>query len=135
MKPTILTTGAAAEHLPPAGPERDELLGLIRLGLSMQAQHVGRRPGLLAKTVLAACRSMGPPYSFARLLEEFDLLAALRAESDGRDMQPVEAVRRTWEIVVFHDPKRGRTEVPFATLRGHLTQAKKILKAEILASA
>lgn len=128
----ITTTGAAAEYLPSDGLARDELLGLVRLALPMRAQHAGKRPGLLARTVLECCRRMGPPYSFSRLLEQLDVLAAERAECDGSTLPPVEAVRRTWELVIFHDPNRGRVEVPFATLRGHLTSAKKTLVAGIL---
>jgi hypothetical protein len=42
MHTTSQTTGAASEYLPPDDPERDELLGLVRLGLKFQAQHTGR---------------------------------------------------------------------------------------------
>lgn len=124
----IATTGDAAGYLPPDGQARDELLNLVQLGLRFRAQHTGRRPGLLARTVRDCVARVGPRCTFAELLVELDLLAAERAEARGGRLPPVESVSRSWEVVRFHDPRRGEIEVSFSALRAHLTAAKKILK-------
>ena len=115
-------------HLP-AGPERDEILGLIRLGAHFKAQQVGKRPGLLARLVLDCARRAGPPYSFAQLLDELALEAARRA-LHGEQASPVEKVDRVWQLATIHLPKHGGVPVPFKTLQNHLTTAKIILRAE-----
>lgn len=125
--PFFTTTGDAAEYLPPAGQARDDLLNLVRLGLSFRAQQAGKRPGALAGLVLDRARRAGPPYSFAQLLDELETDAA----QVGADVcSPCDSVNRVRELAVFHLPCRGRAEVPFGTLRRHLTTAKIILKSE-----
>ncbi len=125
--PFITTTGGAAEYLPPAGQARDDLLALVRIGLDFRAQWHGKRPGALAALVLDCVKRAGPPYSFAQLLDELETDAA----QVGADVcSPCDSVNRVRELVVFHLPRRGRVEVPFATLRRHLTTAKIILKSE-----
>lgn len=123
----ILTTGAAAEHLPPSGQARDEILGLVRLALPFAAQHLGRRPGALAQLVLDRARRAGPPYSLAGLLE---ILEEEALQVGGDKCSPVDGVNRVREHAIIFVPGRARPEVPFATLRRHLTAAKKILKKE-----
>ncbi len=124
----ITTTGAAAEHLPPAGQARDEILGLVRLALPFAAQQGGKRPGALARLVLDRARRAGPPYSFAQLLDVLEDDVA-QYGSDARS--PVDQVNRVRETVTVCLPRQDGREVPFATLRRHLTGAKKILKSEI----
>ncbi len=60
------------------GVEQDKVLELARLGMSFRAQHMGRRPGKLSRLVLDRTRRAGPPYTFARLLDELSLEAARR---------------------------------------------------------
>lgn len=121
-------TGALVRYVP-KGPEQDELLGLVRMGVYFKANHIGKRPGALSRLILDCTRRAGPPYTFARLLDELSLDAA-RRELHGERVSPVEKVDRIWELVTIHLPRRGRVQVPFATMRNHLTRAKKIIKAE-----
>lgn len=127
-KPFCTATGYAHKHLP-QGKRRDEVLGLVRIGLKFKSQQVGKRPGFLAKLVLDCSRRDGPPYSFARLLDELERSAACR-ELHGEAAGPVEKVDRIFELVTIHT-KRGRVQVPFSTVRNHLTTAKKCLLTEL----
>lgn len=113
----------------PDGPERDELLELVRIGMRFRNQHIGRRPGPLAQLVQACARRAGQPYSFEQLLEELERDAARRALY-GETASPVEKVDRVWQLATIHLAKRGRVQVPFGTLRNHLTTAKKIFSPE-----
>ena len=123
-------TGALVRFVP-EGPERDEILSLIRLGEQFRAQQVGKRPGPLARLVLDCARRAGPQWSFAAVLDQLELEAA-RREINGERASPVEKLDRIFELVTLH-MKRGRVQVPFASLRRHLTAAKIILRAEIRA--
>lgn len=115
----------------PAGPRRDELLALVRIGIKFERQHhVGKRPGCLAQMVLDCARRAGPPFSFAQLLDQLELEAA-RRELDGEQASPVERVDRIWELVTVHLPGQGRVQKPFKTLQNHLTDSKKKLRAAI----
>ena len=121
-------TGALAQYVP-AGPEQDELLGLVRIGIKIKRQQVGRRPGKLSRLILDCTRRAGPPYTFARLLDELSKEAA-RRELYGAKASPIEKIDRIWDLVTIHTKRRE--QVTFATVRNHLTAAKKILSAEIL---
>ena len=48
----MTATGALVQYVP-EGPERDELLGLLRIGMAFRAQQRGRRPGFLTGYVRA----------------------------------------------------------------------------------
>ncbi len=120
-------TGYAKENLP-RGKQRDEILGLVRIGLKFKSQQVGKRPGVLARTVLDCAKRAGPPYSFAQQLDELERAAA-RRELHGEAESPVEKVDRIFELVTLHT-KFGRAQVPFSTMRNHLTTAKKCLLTE-----
>lgn len=122
------TTGTIVTHVP-EGPDRDAILGLVRLGLQFQQQQTGKKPGYLANFILDCAQRAGPPFSFDQLLFEFNRLAAQR-ESDGEGASPVEKVSRSYQLVTLHIPKKGRVQVPFGTLRNHLTEAKKRLAAQ-----
>ncbi len=122
-------TGWADAHLP-RGRRRDEILGLIRLGATFKAQQCGKRPGVLSVLVLDCARQAGPPYTFAKLLDQLELAAA-RRELHGEVANPVEKIDRIWQLVTVHLPRRGRVQVPFASLRRHLTTAKNNLRADI----
>lgn len=124
-------TGTAVRHIPP-GELRDEILVLLRLGVKFKAQQVGKRPGFLARLVLDCARRAGPPYSFKQLLDELELEAA-RRELNGEKASPVEKIDRVWQLITIHAPKRA--QIPFGTIRNHLTHAKKTLQAEIHGSA
>lgn len=121
-------TGALVSYVP-AGADQDELLDLVRMGVYFKANHIGKRPGALSRLILDCTRRAGPPYTFARLLDELSLEAA-RRELHGERASPVEKVDRIWELVTIHLPKQGRVQVPFATVRNHLTTAKKIIRKE-----
>lgn len=122
-------TGAVDLYFPP-GAERDHVIGLLRLAQKFQQQHVGKKPGVLAKLVFDCAKRAGPPFSFNQVLLELNYLAALR-EADGERASPIEKVDRSWQLLTIHSPRKGRVQVPFATLRNHLTAAKKRLREEI----
>lgn len=128
FKGAATATGTAAQYLPD-GDETAEIMTLIRLGQRFQENHVGKRPGPLAHLILDCARRAGPPYSFAKLLDELELSAA-RRELHGVAESPVEKVDRVWQLMTVHLPKRGRVQVPFRTIQNHLTASKKILLAE-----
>lgn len=121
-------TGAVNYYFPP-GDKRDHVMGLVRLGQSFRSQQVGKRPGTLSMLVLDCARRTGPPYSFDQLLDEIELEAA-RRNLYGEKASPIEKIDRVWMLVTAHT-KQGRVQKTFATLRWHLTNAKKKLKHEI----
>lgn len=122
----ITTTGAAAEHLPADGPERDEILGLVRLGLRFRAQQDGRRPGFMRRYLIDLARKLEPPMTFERLLLQLAFEAQRRAFL-GAAESPIEKIDRAADLVTYHDPKHGRLQVTFKTLRNHWTAVKKNL--------
>lgn len=127
----ITSTGAAAEHLPPSGQARDEILGLVRLALPFAAQHCGKRPGALAQLVLDTARRCGSPYSFRQLIDALED-EAVTYGTDGKGV--VDGVNRVRETVGICLPSREYRDVPFSTLRRHLTAAKIFLREEIRTS-
>lgn len=117
------TTGAAALYVR-SGPEKAEIMTLIRLGLRFRAQQVGKRPGFLHLYVCGIIARMAPPITFEALLDELGL-AAIRREAGDARREPIERVSRVYELVTFHDPTRGRQQVTFGRLRNIFTAAKK----------
>lgn len=117
----------------PASPQRDELIGLVRMGHKFKQQHRGKRPGALSRLVLDCARRAGPPHTFEQLLEEMEL-AAVRRELHGERASPIEKIDRVWQLATCH-LQRGRVQVPFGTLRNHLTDAKKLLLTEFTPTA
>ena len=103
----------------PEGPERDELLGLVRIGVVFRNQQHGRRPGFLTRYVRRVVGTINRP-TFAALLIELEL-EALRRDLRGEDASPIERVNREWEMVTYHDPKRGRQQVSFKHIRNIAT--------------
>jgi len=121
----ITTTGAAAEYLPPDGPERDELLGLVRLGLKFKAQqHQGRRPGFLHRYITALVQAAPGRMSFEGLLKEL-AFQARRRELLGESASPIEKIDREWELVTWHCPRRGRKQTTFKRLQNLLATIQK----------
>lgn len=110
----------------PPGPERDQVLDLIRFAITFKAQHAGRRPGFLAKEIARIVEKIGEPITFERVLEEIESAAVRR---DRGDEGAFEQVNRVWSLVTYHDPRRGRVQVTFATIRNKLTACKKNLQA------
>jgi hypothetical protein len=109
--------------LPPS-PERDQIIGLVRLGLSFQQQQSkGRRPGPLKTYLLRLVEKMDSPITFDRLLEELEL-EAVRRDMNGISASPIEQVNRVWAIVIYHHPRNGRQQLTFKTLRNKLTWCK-----------
>lgn len=129
----------AAERLAsllPPGPELDEMVCLIRIGLRFKSQQSGRRPGALTRYLVDLVRGIGPGCSFEQLLDCLESEAGLHnIDACAAETISVENVNRIWEVVIFHDPRKGADEVPFGTLRNRLTAAKKILCDEITVSA
>lgn len=116
-------TGYLETALPPS-PERDELLALVRLGLSFQKHHrVGKRPGPLKAYLLKVSGRIEAPVTFEKLLEELEL-EAVRRNMHGIAASPIEKVDRVWEIITYHHPRAGRQQLTFKTLRNKLTWCK-----------
>ena len=114
-------TGSVDYYFPP-GDKRDHVMGLVRLGQVFERQHCGRKPGYLHHYICGIVAAMEKP-TFANLLAELDLAAARRDAGDGSS--PVERVSRSFELLTFHDPRAGRCQITFGTLRDYLTAAKK----------
>ena len=109
-----MTATGALLALPP-GPERDELLGLVRIGAAFRSQHRGRRPGFLRNYVAQLVPRLPRP-TFEGLLGELEL-AAMRRDLLGVEASPIERVDREWQVVTYHDPRHGRRQVTFKTVR------------------
>jgi hypothetical protein len=106
----------------PAGSARDELLGLVRIGVKFaRQQHAGRRPGFLHRYVAAIVSSTAAP-TFERLIEALELAATRR---NGGDENPIEHCSRSFSLLTYHDPRRGRLQVTFGRLRNIFTEAKR----------
>lgn len=125
----VTCTGDAAMHLPPDGPVRDELLGLVRLGLAIEAQHTGRKPGFLHNYLTGLAGCMGGDLSFNRLLLELRLAAKKRALL-GENISPIENVDESFELLTYHDRRRGRIQMPFSTLRNKWSKVRKKIAEE-----
>ena len=119
----------------PPGPELDEMVCLIRLGVQFRSQQAGRRPGALTRYLVNLVRGFGPACTFEQLLDCLEREAALHnIDTGAAGTISVENVNRVMEVVIFHDPRKGADEVPFGTLRNRLTATKKILRDEITSS-
>ena len=114
--------------LPPS-PEREELLGLVRLGLAFQKQHIGRRPGALKQYLLQLVKKMDGAVTFENVLDELEL-EAVRREQQGATANPVEKIDRVWELVTFYHPQKGRQQLTFKTIKNSLTWCKINLTAK-----
>jgi hypothetical protein len=113
--------------LPPS-PEREELLTLVRLGLSFQKQQrIGKRPGFLKDYLLKLLSTIEGPVTFDRLLQELELEAA-RRDMYGENESPIEKVDRVWEIISYHHPRTGRQQLSFKSIRNKLSWCKANLR-------
>jgi hypothetical protein len=124
----VSATGYADQFLPP-GPERDECMGLMRLGFEMAKQHTGRKRGFLYNYLLELARGMGGALTFERLVLELRLQAR-RRELLGEGTSPIEKVDEEFELLTWHDPRRGRRQTPFGTLRNRWTDVRKFFLAD-----
>jgi hypothetical protein len=112
------------ENALPPSPEREELLALVRLGLSFQKhQRVGKRPGPLKAYLLKVAGKLESPVTFEKLLEELEL-EAVRRNMHGTTASPIEKVDRVWEIITYHHPRTGRQQLTFKTIRNKLSWCK-----------
>src|SRR5690348_3123344 len=113
--------------LPPS-PEREEILTLVRLGLSFKKQqNMGKKPGFLKGYLLNLLPTIEGPVTFDRLLQELELEAA-RRDMYGEKASPIEKVDRVWQLVTYHDPRRGRQQLTFKSIRNKLSWCKKELR-------
>lgn len=118
-------TGTLFNLLPP-GEERDTMLGLIRLGITMRLQQGGKRPEYLRRYITELVATMPKKATFNDLLDELSLCAA-RRDLYGVLASPIEKVDRVWEVLTYWHPKRGRIQVQFESLENTLTKAKSSL--------
>jgi hypothetical protein len=122
MDKPCTATGYAYEHLP-RGKRRDEVLVLIRVGLKFKQQQAGRKPDYFSHFLAALVPTLSRP-AFAALLDALELQAA-RRDLYGTAVSPIEKVDRVFEMLTYHDPRRGRLQITLATLRNRFTSAKK----------
>lgn len=113
-------TGALVRFVP-EGPEHDELLMLVRTGITFKRNHVGRRPGFLHRYIAGIVASMAAP-TFERLLEALELAATRR---NGGHENPIEHCSRSFSLLTYHDPRHGRKQVTLARVRNIFTEAKR----------
>ncbi|MBN9125701.1 MAG: hypothetical protein BGO99_13825 [Nitrosospira sp. 56-18] len=113
--------------LPPS-PEREEVLALVRLGLSFQQQqNIGKKPGFLKNYLLKLIPTIEGPVTFDLLLHELGMEAA-RRDMYGEEASPIEKVDRVWELVTYHHPRTGRQQLTFKSIRNKLSWCKKELR-------
>jgi hypothetical protein len=113
--------------LPPS-PEREEILTLVRLGLSFQQQqNIGKKPGFLKNYLLKLLSAIEGPITFDGLLHELELEAA-RRDMYGEEESPIERVDRIWELVTYHHPRTGRQQLTFKSIRNKLSWCKANLR-------
>lgn len=115
-------TGYLYENLPDS-PERDNAMGLVRMGIAFKQNHIGRRHGYFFNYLVNLAGKINTTLTFDCLLTELSF-EARRRELLGETVSPIEKVDREWELLTYHDPKRGRQQMPFATLRNKLSQVK-----------
>jgi hypothetical protein len=123
-------TGYAAEYLPP-GPERDECLGLIRIGVKFAAQHTGRKHGFLHNYLLGLARGMGGELSFERLLLRLRH-EALKRELLGDEASPVEEIDEGFKMLAYYDPRLGRRQITLCTLRNKWSKVREIFSVDTI---
>lgn len=113
--------------LPPS-PEREELLTLVRLGLSFQKQQrIGKKAGFLKDYLLKLLSTIEGPVTFDRLLQELELEAA-RRDMYGEEESPIEKVDRIWGLITYHHPRTGRQQLSFKSIRNKLSWCKAKLR-------
>jgi hypothetical protein len=113
--------------LPPS-PEREEILTLVRLGLSFQKQQIiGKKPGFLKDYLLKLIPTIEGPVTFDLLLHELGMEAA-RRDMYGEEASPIEKVDRVWQLVTYHHPRTGRQQLTFKSIRNKLSWCKKELR-------
>ena len=112
-------TGTLVSYVP-AGSERDELLGLVRVGIRFAGNHGGSQRGFLHRHVVGLVRDMPGPVTFESLI-----VALEREAFEGEGRQPTQRVSRALEEVTYQDPTRGSRKVSFGWLGNILTAAKK----------
>lgn len=115
-------TGYLFDNLPD-GPERDELLGLIRVGLAFRGQQCGRKPDQITNYIADLVSKLSKPTN-AALLERLE--SASTKHDYGANEVAVVLVNRVFEVVQFHHPRRGTVEISFKRLQNVMTIAKKI---------
>lgn len=120
MRDSCTATDCLVEYVP-AGDDRDRLLGLLRIGVEFDAQHVGKRPEFLHNYIAGLVAGMDRP-TFKNLLDELTLAAARRAADSAHE--PIESVSRSFELLTYHHPRKGRQQVTFGRVRNLLTAVK-----------
>ncbi|MEW6647824.1 MAG: hypothetical protein AB1450_11535 [Pseudomonadota bacterium] len=118
-------TGYAHANLPD-GPERDEVITLLRLGQRFAEQWHGHR-GFLQCRIDEIVKTLPEPTFH-------DLLERLNFEAERRDLagaSAFEKVDRINGLLVYYHPSQGRKEITFPALRNVLTKAKKFCAVTI----
>lgn len=116
------------KRLMKALPGDEELLMLVQTGIKFCQQRRGKSPGFLHNYITDIVSEMPNP-TFKCLLSELEFEAARRSLYD-EDESPIEKVDRVWELMTYHHPRKGRTQIPFSTLRNYLTKAKKEIHSQ-----
>ena len=117
-RPFFSATGALVRCVP-EGPEREELLRLVRIGVEFaRRQQLGRPRNALYAHVVAVVGRMPAPVTFDALVAELQL----DARSGGT---PILHVSRSFATVTYETERKDQIEITFGRLRNVLTDAKK----------
>lgn len=116
-------TGRLHVLLPP-GPERDELLGLVRIGVKFRDQQRGKRAGFLRQYLVNVIAGMDQAPTFDNVIVELETAAARRSLRDEAG-NPIMSVNRIWSVVTYQHPKKGAQEVTFKTIRNLIAHCRK----------
>jgi hypothetical protein len=95
----------------------EKLLGIVRLGVAIKAQHVGRRPGFLRCYLQQVFEDMHGDVTFERFIDRLE-------NSILEPGSPIEIVKRKFLFLTYFHPKEGRKECTFKTLENYLSSFK-----------
>jgi hypothetical protein len=117
-------TGGLVWLVPDDSPEREILLLELRFAARFRQQQQGRRPGFLHCYLAGIVARVAPQrVPFEALLEMLTLEAG-RINLEGEMSSPIEQVSRSNEVMWYQDPRAGRVQVTFKTIRNHLASLR-----------
>jgi hypothetical protein len=119
-------TGFASAHLPDS-PEKDEILGMVRIVTAWRANHCGRRPGPVHRYLCEVASGLGDNLSFDALVLDlrFRLLRGHGNDSNSADMI-LDDVDTAEQTVTWCEPWKDCYTMPFSTLRNKWTKVRKL---------
>jgi hypothetical protein len=116
----------ALDNLPDS-PEKDEILGLLRVMAAWKKNHCGRRPGAVHKYLMEVADGLGDNLSFDALVLElrYRLLRGHGNYANSADglLDDVDTAEQT---VTWCEPGKDCRTMPFSTLANKWTKVRKI---------